>query len=87
MTPLKSYAVTDALEEELKSLVAKDIGKFAKPDVIQITPQLPKTRSGKIMRRILRCIVNGKFDEMGDVSTLADPSVVEEIKRNIQSRL
>ena len=57
--------------------VMKDIGPHAKPDQIQFTPALPKTRSGKIMRRILRKIAEGDLDNMGDISTLADPSVVE----------
>ncbi|MBI89099.1 MAG: acetate--CoA ligase [Candidatus Marinimicrobia bacterium] len=57
--------------------VTKDIGPHAKPDEIKFTPALPKTRSGKIMRRILRKIADGDFDDMGDISTLADPSVVD----------
>jgi acetyl-CoA synthetase len=65
------------LEEELYLQVKKGIGPIAKPDVIRFVDGLPKTRSGKIMRRILRKIVEGKTDEIGDTSTLADPSVVE----------
>ena len=57
--------------------MAKEIGPHAKPDQVQFTPALPKTRSGKIMRRILRKIAEGDTDNMGDTSTLADPSVVE----------
>jgi acetyl-CoA synthetase len=57
--------------------VRKDIGPFASPDVIIVTPTLPMTRSGKIMRRILRKIVAGETDSLGDTSTLADPSIVD----------
>lgn len=67
------------LEEELILQVRNEIGPIAKPDIIQYVDGLPKTRSGKIMRRILRKIVEGKIDEIGDTSTLADPSVVEMI--------
>lgn len=67
----------DELKKELIELVAEKIGKIAKPDVIHWAPGLPKTRSGKIMRRILRKIAAGEFDNLGDTSTLADPSVVE----------
>ena len=69
------------LEEELYLQVKKEIGPIAKPDVIRFVDGLPKTRSGKIMRRILRKIVEGKSDEIGDTSTLADPSVVEMLIR------
>ena len=65
------------LKEELIALVAKEISAIAKPDVIQFSPALPKTRSGKIMRRILRKIAAGEIDTLGDTTTLADPSVVE----------
>ncbi|NOY38751.1 MAG: acetate--CoA ligase [Nitrospirae bacterium] len=71
-----------ALEESLKNHVRKLIGPIAKPDRIQFTPGLPKTRSGKIMRRILRKIAGGETGDLGDISTLADPSVVEELVRN-----
>jgi acetyl-CoA synthetase len=63
----------------ISSLVA-EIGPIAKPDVIQIVPGLPKTRSGKIMRRILRKIAEGDTSNLGDTSTLLDPSVVEVLK-------
>ena len=66
-----------ALENELKEHVAKEIGPIAKPDVIHITHGLPKTRSGKIMRRILRKIAENDIDALGDTSTLADPTVVD----------
>ena len=71
-----------ALREELSDLVRSEIGAFAKPDVIQWAPGLPKTRSGKIMRRILRKIAANEVDELGDTSTLADPSVVDDLVAN-----
>jgi acetyl-CoA synthetase len=67
------------LVNEIKGMVSKMIGPIAKPDKIQIVPGLPKTRSGKIMRRILRKIAEGSLDSMGDTSTLLDPEVVEKI--------
>ena len=66
------------LSKELESWVRKEIGPIAKPDYIQWAPGLPKTRSGKIMRRILRKIAENKFEDLGDTSTFADPSVVED---------
>ncbi len=72
----------DALAEELKKFVNKEIGAIAKPDVIQFAPGLPKTRSGKIMRRILRKIAEGDIKNLGDTSTLADPSVVDDLVKN-----
>ncbi|MBF0171145.1 MAG: acetate--CoA ligase [Nitrospinae bacterium] len=69
----------DALEKELRDWVAKEIGPIAKPDVLQNAPGLPKTRSGKIMRRILRKIAENEIDALGDTSTLADPSVVQNL--------
>jgi acetyl-CoA synthetase len=69
----------EQLRRELVSLVRKEIGPIASPDVIQWAPFLPKTRSGKIMRRILRKIAEGDCDHLGDVSTLADPAVVKEL--------
>ena len=73
---------TDSLREQLVNLVKKEIGPIAKPDVIQWAPGLPKTRSGKIMRRILRQIAANELDNLGDTSTLADPSVVEDLITN-----
>ena len=70
------------LKKELVALVRKEIGPIASPDVIQWAPGLPKTRSGKIMRRILRKIAASEFDSLGDTSTLADPSVVDELIEN-----
>ncbi|WP_215225303.1 acetate--CoA ligase [Echinicola shivajiensis] len=67
------------LKGEIKDTISKIIGPIAKPDKIQIVPGLPKTRSGKIMRRILRKVAEGSMDNMGDTSTLLDPSVVDEI--------
>jgi acetyl-CoA synthetase len=72
----------EALTEALCALVARTIGPIAKPDRIQVVSGLPKTRSGKIMRRILRKLAAGEYDQLGDVSTLLNPEVVEEIKRN-----
>jgi acetyl-CoA synthetase len=68
-----------ALRQELNQEVRKDIGALAAPDKIQFAPALPKTRSGKIMRRILRKIAEGATDGFGDVSTLADPAVVDSL--------
>ncbi|MDX2250274.1 MAG: acetate--CoA ligase [Bacteroidia bacterium] len=68
------------LRKEILSVVTREIGAIAKPDVIQVVSGLPKTRSGKIMRRILRKIAEGSTDSLGDISTLLDPAVVEEIK-------
>jgi acetyl-CoA synthetase len=73
---------TDALKKELVAHVRKVLGPIATPDVIHWAPGLPKTRSGKIMRRILRKIAEGEPEQIGDVSTLADPSVVENLIRN-----
>jgi len=73
---------TDALRKELVAWARKEIGPIASPDVIQWAPSLPKTRSGKIMRRILRKIAANETDSLGDTSTLADPSVVDELVAN-----
>ena len=70
------------LIDELQNFVAKEISPIAKPDLIQWAPGLPKTRSGKIMRRILRKVATGEFNNLGDTSTLADPSVVDDLIRN-----
>ena len=66
---------------EVGKIVSERIGPFARPDKIQIVRALPKTRSGKIMRRILRKIAEGEISNLGDVTTLIDPTVVEEIKK------
>ncbi|NWG24143.1 MAG: acetyl-coenzyme A synthetase, partial [Pseudorhodoplanes sp.] len=73
---------TDALKKELVGHVRKEIGAFAAPDVIHWAPGLPKTRSGKIMRRILRKIAEGEADKVGDTTTLAEPHVVEQLIAN-----
>jgi acetyl-CoA synthetase len=70
---------SEALRLELKNWVRKEIGPIASPDVIQWAPGLPKTRSGKIMRRILRKIATREYDSLGDISTLADPGVVQQL--------
>jgi acetyl-CoA synthetase len=76
----------DALRKELVSWVRKEIGPIATPDVIQFAPGLPKTRSGKIMRRILRKIAENDFSNLGDTSTLADPAVVDDLVKNRASK-
>ena len=73
---------SEALRADLVAWVRKDIGPIASPDIIHFAPGLPKTRSGKIMRRILRKIAEKEFQALGDISTLADPAVVEELIRN-----
>lgn len=73
---------SDALKKELKDLVRKIIGPLATPDLIHFTPALPKTRSGKIMRRILRKVAENQFENLGDTSTLADPTVVQSLIDN-----
>ncbi len=75
----------EGFDEDIKQFVAKEIGPIAKPDLIQNAPGLPKTRSGKIMRRILRKIAEGDLSNLGDTSTLADPSVVNSLIENKQS--
>jgi acetyl-CoA synthetase len=76
----------DDLRAELQQCVRKEIGPIAKPDLIQWAPGLPKTRSGKIMRRILRKVAADDFAELGDTSTLADPGVVDDLIENRQNR-
>ncbi|MCS6921516.1 MAG: acetyl-coenzyme A synthetase, partial [Elioraea sp.] len=73
---------SEALRRELIAWVRKEIGPIATPDVIQWAPGLPKTRSGKIMRRILRKIAANETDNLGDTSTLADPTVVQDLVAN-----
>jgi acetyl-CoA synthetase len=82
VTTKAGVAPTDALSEELKKFVGREISPIARPDVIQFAPGLPKTRSGKIMRRILRKIAEGDTKSLGDISTLADPSVVDDLVKN-----
>ena len=82
VTLMQGTQGTEALLTELNDLVRKEIGAIAKPDVIQWAPGLPKTRSGKIMRRILRKIAENELDNLGDTTTLADPSVVDDLVKN-----
>ena len=76
----------DDLRKQLVAQVRKDIGPIASPDKIQFAPGLPKTRSGKIMRRILRKIAEDDFSSLGDTSTLADPAVVDDLIENRQNK-
>ncbi|MCH6579124.1 MAG: acetate--CoA ligase [Nitrospinae bacterium] len=85
-TLMEGVEYTDDLKKELIQFVKKEIGAIAAPDVIHWAPGLPKTRSGKIMRRILRKIAADEADQLGDVSTLADPSVVDQLKATYQKR-
>ncbi|MEQ8178766.1 MAG: AMP-binding protein, partial [Amphiplicatus sp.] len=84
VTLMQGEAASDALKKELLDTVREEIGPIARPDLIHFTPSLPKTRSGKIMRRILRKIAENDFGALGDTSTLADPSVVDTL---IEGRL
>jgi acetyl-CoA synthetase len=82
VTPMQGVEPSAELRAQLLALCTAEIGAFAKPDIIQWAPGLPKTRSGKIMRRILRKIAEHELDNLGDTSTLADPSVVENLIAN-----
>jgi len=86
VTTMVGVEPTEELRQALIELVRKEIGPFAKPDFIQWAPGLPKTRSGKIMRRILRKVAANEVTELGDTSTLADPTVVEDIIANRLNR-
>ena len=86
VTLMGGEPVTDDLFKELRNFVGEEIGPIAKPDKIQFAPGLPKTRSGKIMRRILRKIAEDKFDDLGDTSTLAEPEVVDDLIENRQNK-
>ncbi len=86
VTLMAGQEYTDDLKKELSDWVRKEIGPIAKPDLIQWAPGLPKTRSGKIMRRILRKIAENDYDNLGDTSTLADPSVVDDLIENRMNR-
>ncbi|MDN3653930.1 acetate--CoA ligase [Thalassotalea ponticola] len=79
VTLMKGAQSNEQLTSELMDLVAHELGSFSKPDLIQYAPGLPKTRSGKIMRRILRKVAENKLDDLGDTTTLADPSVVADL--------
>ena len=86
VTLMEGEVGSDELRKELVAHVRKEIGPIASPDKIQFSPGLPKTRSGKIMRRILRKIAEDDFGALGDTSTLADPGVVEDLIENRQNR-
>ena len=86
VTLMNGEEPSDALRKELETWVRAEIGPIAKPDLIQWAPGLPKTRSGKIMRRILRKIAEDDFGALGDTSTLADPSVVDDLIANRMNR-
>jgi acetyl-CoA synthetase len=86
VSPVEGQSYNDELTNELKNWVRKELSPIATPDIIQWTQGLPKTRSGKIMRRILRKIAANEYDQLGDVSTLADPSVVESLIENRLNR-
>jgi acetyl-CoA synthetase len=77
---------SDGLRVELRDWVRKEIGPIASPDLIQFAHGLPKTRSGKIMRRILRKIAEDDFSNLGDTSTLADPNVVDDLIQHRQNK-
>jgi len=86
VTLMAGVQPTEALRKELVQWVRKEIGPIASPDLIQFAPGLPKTRSGKIMRRILRKIAEDDPKSLGDTSTLADPAVVDDLVNNRQNR-
>jgi acetyl-CoA synthetase len=86
VTLMAGEAPTEDLRKELVTWVRKEIGPIASPDLIQFSPSLPKTRSGKIMRRILRKIAEDEFGNLGDTSTLADPAVVDDLVHNRQNK-
>jgi acetyl-CoA synthetase len=86
VTLMSGVEATEGLRKELVNHVRKEIGPIASPDLIQFSPSLPKTRSGKIMRRILRKIAENEFGALGDTSTLADPTVVDDLITNRQNK-
>ena len=86
VTLIAGHEPSEELKKELVQLCVKEIGPIAKPDLIQWAPGLPKTRSGKIMRRILRKVAANELDNLGDTSTLADPAVVDELIENRLNR-
>ena len=86
VTLMESVEIEDGLSQDLKLWVRKEIGPIAIPDYIQLAPRLPKTRSGKIMRRILRKVAENDYKNLGDTSTLADPQVVDELIKNRMNR-
>jgi acetyl-CoA synthetase len=86
VTLMAGETATEDLRKELRNWVRSEIGPIASPDLIQFAPGLPKTRSGKIMRRILRKIAEDDFSNLGDTSTLADPTVVDNLVENRQNK-
>ena len=86
VTLMAGTETNEELSAELVKFVANEIGSFAKPEIIQFTPNLPKTRSGKIMRRILRKIAANELENLGDTTTLADPAVVDDLIQNRVNR-
>jgi acetyl-CoA synthetase len=86
VTLMAGEPASDDLAVELRNWVRKEIGPIASPDHIQFAPGLPKTRSGKIMRRILRKVAENDYGALGDTSTLADPGVVEDLIANRKNR-
>tara|TARA_B100001079_G_scaffold164017_1_gene140675 strand:+ start:204 stop:575 length:372 start_codon:yes stop_codon:yes gene_type:complete len=86
VTLMSGEEPTEDLRTELRDWVRKEIGPIASPDLLQWAPGLPKTRSGKIMRRILRKIAEDDFNSLGDTSTLAEPAVVEDLIENRMNR-
>jgi acetyl-CoA synthetase len=86
VTLMANEQPTEELRKELVGWVRKEIGPIASPDLIQFAPSLPKTRSGKIMRRILRKIAEDDYGALGDTSTLADPTVVDDLVDNRQNK-
>ena len=84
VTLMTGTIASDEIQDNIMASVTKEIGPHSKPDKVQFSPALPKTRSGKIMRRILRKIAEGDLDNLGDISTLADPSVVKDLTRESQ---
>ena len=86
VTLMQGIEPSEILQKELRQWVRKEIGPIASPDLLQWAPELPKTRSGKIMRRILRKIAADDYDDLGDVSTLADPTMIESLIINRMNR-
>ncbi|MAJ19318.1 MAG: acetate--CoA ligase [Euryarchaeota archaeon] len=84
VTLMTGTMASDEIQDNIMASVTKEIGPHSKPDKVQFSPALPKTRSGKIMRRILRKIAEGDLDNLGDISTLADPNVVKDLTRESQ---
>ena len=86
VTLMEGEESSDELRIELVNWVRKEIGPIASPDLVQWAPGLPKTRSGKIMRRILRKIAANEYDQLGDTTTLADPAVVDDLVKHRKNR-